>query len=207
MQRCNQSLALFRAQGDARWCGDALNSLGVALFDQRALAAARSAIEEGLALFRQVGGARSIALALGNLGDVARAEGDHARRRRYSPRAWNRSAGLEDAWGSSLSLQSLALVASARGEPIRAARLFGAAEAQREVAAVPLPPADRPEHDRAVANDGACDSAATRSRRPGRRPVAVPGSDVTGVCASGEREPARIAAPHPRIARLAVDRA
>jgi non-specific serine/threonine protein kinase len=199
-QRCNQSLALFRAEGDPRWCGVALNSLAMALLDQRDLAAARSAIEEGLALFRQVGGARRIALALGNLGDVARAEGAYEEAHAVLAESLESFVELEDAWGSSLSLQSLALVATARGEPIRAARLFGAAEGQREVAAVPLPPADRPEHDRAVA---------TLRLRLGRealaqawaygRSLSLVGTVDLACAPSDEREPAPIATLHPRM--------
>src|SRR5262249_34525659 len=49
-------------------------------------------------------------------------------------------------------LEGLAAVAVAQAQPERAARLFGAAEALREAMGAPLPPADRPEHARAVAS-------------------------------------------------------
>jgi non-specific serine/threonine protein kinase len=147
---CQQSLTLFRAVGDARWCANALNTLGMALLDRGATGAARAALEESLVLFRQVGGTRREAIALGNLGDVARAEGDFDRADALLVDSLRAFVEVKDAWGGALGLESLALVATERGEPSRAARLFGAAEAQREAALVPLPPADRPAHERAI---------------------------------------------------------
>jgi hypothetical protein len=54
-------------------------------------------------------------------------------------------------FGIAQNLEGLAAVAVAQGQPERAARLIGAAEALREVIGAPLPPADRAEHDRSVA--------------------------------------------------------
>jgi hypothetical protein len=46
----------------------------------------------------------------------------------------------------------MAAVAAERGEPERAARLFGAAEAQRETLGSARPPADQPGYDAGVAS-------------------------------------------------------
>jgi DNA-binding CsgD family transcriptional regulator len=148
---CRESLAVFRGLDDARWCGNALNSLGMALLDGRCYAEARTALEECLEFAQQIGGSRRIAVALGNLGDVARAEGRHDRAEALLAESLELFAEVKDAWGSSASLESLAHTACAQDQPQRAAKLFGAADGQRERAAVPLPPADRPEHDRAIA--------------------------------------------------------
>src|SRR5262249_10244596 len=48
-------------------------------------------------------------------------------------------------------LEGLAGIAWAQGQPERAARLYGAAEALREAIRAPLPPADHAEHERLVA--------------------------------------------------------
>jgi non-specific serine/threonine protein kinase len=123
----------------------------MALLDGRCYAEARTALDECLEFAKQIGGSRRIAVALGNLGDVARAEGRHDRAEALLAESLELFAEVKDAWGSSASLESLAHTACAQDQPQRAARLFGAAEGQRERAAVPLPPADRPEHDRAIA--------------------------------------------------------
>jgi hypothetical protein len=51
-------------------------------------------------------------------------------------------------------LEGVASVAAARGQAERAARLCGAVAALRHARNMPLPPADRPVHDRTV--DAAC---------------------------------------------------
>jgi hypothetical protein len=58
---------------------------------------------------------------------------------------------LGDQGGIAECLEALAGAAGAQGQPLRAARLFGAAEALREKIGVPLSPADRPTYDRTVA--------------------------------------------------------
>ncbi len=150
IELCNESLAIFRAAHDQRWCANALNSLGMSVMDIGAFSAAREPLEEALSLYRRLGGTRGIAIALGNLGDLDRFESDydHAEARlRQSLELFHQ---LDDAWGSSAALESLALVASARGCAERAALLFGAAEAQRLEAGAALAPADVPVHEQAV---------------------------------------------------------
>src|SRR5262249_24552660 len=53
--------------------------------------------------------------------------------------------------GIAASLEGLAEVVVAGGQPERAARLFGAAEGLREAIGAPLLPAERAEHDRSIA--------------------------------------------------------
>jgi ATP/maltotriose-dependent transcriptional regulator MalT len=88
---------------------------------------------------------------LGNLGDLDRFDADYARAESRLRQSLELLVRLEDAWGSSAALESLALVACARGAARRSAALFGAADAQREEAGAALPPVDLPEHDRAMA--------------------------------------------------------
>ena len=151
LELCRDSLALFRDLDDPQWCANALNQLGMTLRDLRAYRAAREALEEALALFRRLGGTRRIANALGNLGDLAHAEGDHDRAETHLLQALDCFHTLDDAWGTSAALESLALVACDRGPAQRAAVLLGAAHAQREEAAAALATVDVPAHDRALA--------------------------------------------------------
>src|SRR5262249_26046334 len=71
--------------------------------------------------------------------------------------------------GVAQALDGLAAVASARGEPERAARLLGAAAALREVIGVTPPPAERAEHERGLA-----------AVRAGPRPAAVAAAWAAG---------------------------
>ncbi len=60
------------------------------------------------------------------------------------------SRELGDKIGIVVCLEQLAGVEESRGRPSRAAQLLGTAEAVRRAIGVPLPPADREEHDRTV---------------------------------------------------------
>jgi non-specific serine/threonine protein kinase len=82
---------------------------------------------------------------------------------------------LDDAWGCSAALESLALVASALGSVIRSATLFGAADAQRHEAGAALAPTDLAVRERAIATLRlragmvACEAAVARGREMARR--------------------------------------
>jgi predicted ATPase len=103
-----ESLALFRACGDEYGMAEALDALGDSAWFEGALAEAKTYYGEGLALRRRLGNPVTIGLALYSLG---RLEVDH---------------GSPDAAG-------LALVADSCNQPLRAARLLGAASAMRAV--------------------------------------------------------------------------
>jgi non-specific serine/threonine protein kinase len=151
LELCRASLALFRQLDEPRWCANALNSLGMALLDGGAFGAAREALEEALAIYRRLGGGRGVAVALGNLADIDRFEADYDRADARLRQSLHMFDELADAWGSSATLESLGLVACARGVAERAAILFGAADAQRAEAGAALPPADLSAHDDALA--------------------------------------------------------
>ena len=51
-------------------------------------------------------------------------------------------------WGIDECLEGLAGVAGAEGQPLRSARLFGAADRIRKTMGAPLPPAERPTYER-----------------------------------------------------------
>jgi predicted ATPase/Tfp pilus assembly protein PilF len=138
-----ESLALRRKLGDRRTIANALLNLGrVELLrgrNERAL----SETDEGLALAREVGDTWSISVGLANLGLIALAHGERERARDLLTRALETSWSRGDKRVGAECLQALAAVAVAEGRAAAAARLWGAAEAVRELAAPALSPTER----------------------------------------------------------------
>ncbi len=146
-----QSLALARELGGTWDVAFNVCALADAVRGQRDLARATTLLEESLALFRRLEDTWGIGLALASLGDVACEVGDYAHASRLYEESLDlyQKAGLN--FGVPIHLEGLARVAAAQGRPGRAARLCGASAALREEIGRPLPPADRPEHERTEA--------------------------------------------------------
>jgi tetratricopeptide (TPR) repeat protein len=145
-----ESLALYRTLGDSQGLANALVSLGNVAYQHGDYARARTLHEESLTLYRALGDTYGAAVALDNLGEVASMLGDdglaldlHSESLQLS-----RAIGANDLVAA--GLEFLAWLAAARGQPRRAARLGGAAEALREGLDIPLNPDQRGRHDRAV---------------------------------------------------------
>jgi len=89
-------------------------------------------------LFRELGDDRSLANSLANLGHSSLALGDLRRATLY----FTESLQLRQALGNTLAIaecfEGFAALASVAGRPRRAARLYGAAEALREITGVKL---------------------------------------------------------------------
>ncbi|HVA89253.1 MAG TPA: tetratricopeptide repeat protein, partial [Chloroflexota bacterium] len=104
--------------------------------------------EEALALAGTINARRHTAHAYCNLGLIAQARGNHDQ----AATAFQESLRIEQELGNKRQiasiLEGLAGLAAARGEDRRAGRLFGVAEYLREQLGAPLPPADRPTHER-----------------------------------------------------------
>jgi len=58
---------------------------------------------------------------------------------------------LQDRWGITANLEDMADIDGLTGQPLQAARLYGAAEALREAIGAPIPPFYRAEYEREVA--------------------------------------------------------
>ena len=128
-----ESLTGFRALGDPGGVAMALHSLGRLAHARGDAAAARARYEEGLDQLPQQRAAGSWAvpaLVLVNLGAAALQLGDLERAQAHL------TEGLRLWWeagnptGVTMGLAGLAGVAAARGQPVRAGRLFGAAAAR-----------------------------------------------------------------------------
>jgi tetratricopeptide (TPR) repeat protein len=146
-----ESLALKRQAGTPDGIIVTLINLGELARALGDLDRAASLGEEALALAGSINARRHTAHAHYNLGLVARARGSHDQ----AATAFQSGLRLEQELGNKRQivsiLEGLAGLAATRGENRRAGRLFGAAEHLREQLGAPIPPADRPMHDRDIA--------------------------------------------------------
>jgi tetratricopeptide (TPR) repeat protein len=149
--RYQEALALFRALGDTDDIAWVLGSLGQMAREQGDYAQALLLGEESLALFRELNDRIGLACALCELGHVALACGNYAQaatRFSESLTLFGRVLGVKK--GSADCLRGLARSAAAHARPDRAARLFGAVEAQPELLRMPLPSTDHGSYERSV---------------------------------------------------------
>jgi non-specific serine/threonine protein kinase len=143
-----EGLALARRAGDAWLAARCLGELSaVALYGGEPQRARRLA-GESLALGEELGDQRTIVEAFRAEGWAALALGEFARAqaRLGESLALYRAAGVQ--WGVAFCLEGLAAVAARQGQPERAARLGGAAEALREAMGAPPPPPHRAHYER-----------------------------------------------------------
>ena len=150
-ERLTESAARSRAAGNTRGLAVALADLGAVAHAARDEARAVALLEEGLALLRQLGDTVHTAWTLAFLGRAAKEQGDHGRAAARLTEACGLFGKVADRDGLAFTTEGLAGLAAARGDAASAARLFGAAEAQREAIGSPMMPVDRPEYERDVA--------------------------------------------------------
>ncbi len=141
---CEESLALFRALGDDDpGVQRLLSNLANQAFDQGDYALSNRLWEESLALSRRHGDKAAIALALTNLGWAWLLQNDPGQAAACCREALVLSHELGNQPILIFDLEGLAGVAGAQGQPVRAARLFGAAQARREAIHFPLNPSNQ----------------------------------------------------------------
>ena len=146
-----ESLRINRALGAGWAIGKNLNNLGVQYELEGDVASARGLYEESLAIRRELGDRAGMAASLGNLGAAACEAGDHLIARSFHQESLALKRDIDDRRGIAFSLEGLAAVSAGLREPLRAARLFGAAEQLRVEMGVPMQAHKRPRHDAAVA--------------------------------------------------------
>jgi predicted ATPase/class 3 adenylate cyclase len=118
-----------------------------ATIGQGDLDSAVSQLEEGLALCRELGDRRSTAMALFVLGVTELRRGDLERGATLLEEGAQISRELGDRLGAPYFAEGLAKMSAMRSRPVRAARLWGAAEALREQMGVSLSKFDRANSD------------------------------------------------------------
>jgi non-specific serine/threonine protein kinase len=149
-----ESLRLRRLVGDRSGIAVSLNSLALLRGPAGELEAARELADEGLALRRDLGDRRGIGGSLLTLGRLALWGGDLDTAERLARESLAIGSALADRLGIVGCLEVLGEVASGRGQPARAARLLGAAAAERAAIHAPPPPLEREHHERVLARIG-----------------------------------------------------
>jgi tetratricopeptide (TPR) repeat protein len=149
-----EGLALSREVGYKRGIADGISLSGQLALSQGDEALARSLVEESLVLYSEIGNREDIARSLFVLGRVAESLGDYAAARALYKESLvigriGRVVG--DNWDIASCLEGLAGLFVAQGEPVRAVRLWGAADALRKSMGTPIPPVYGADYERSVA--------------------------------------------------------
>ncbi len=145
-----QALAIDRELADKAGIGGTLSKLGLVASMQGDHASAQALFEESLTMLREVGDRRGVAYTLGNLAENVHRQGDDVTARALLQESLTTQREVGDKRGIAYSLERFGGLAAANGLHGRAARLFGAAEALRELINAPLSPAERAEYEHQV---------------------------------------------------------
>jgi predicted ATPase len=127
-----EALPFAREAGDEIATAELLNSLGEVARYQGDYGRARALYEQSLAVNRETGNQLSEVSNLVNLGLTALAQGDVLAASLFYKESLGVSPATGDKQGIIYGLEGMAAVCTAQQELERAARLFGAAKAQRE---------------------------------------------------------------------------
>jgi predicted ATPase/DNA-binding SARP family transcriptional activator/DNA-binding CsgD family transcriptional regulator len=146
-----ESLVLKRELGDERALMSSRNNLGEMMQKAGKLAEAQALFEENLKSDEILGDEWGTAVSRLNLGILAIEQRDLTRSVTLLFEALRAFVHLGDEDASIECLDSLAGAAGVRGDWVRAATLFGAAEAAREKLGIPIRPVDRDRYERLVA--------------------------------------------------------
>jgi predicted ATPase/class 3 adenylate cyclase/DNA-binding CsgD family transcriptional regulator len=148
-----EALALQKNIGDKQSAATSLLWLGEVVLEQGEMTSAQSLAEEALRSFKELGDMQGVADTLLDLGELAITQGNYtsARARYVEGLALARERIIQHPVNTMIGLEGLAEVVAAQGEPIWAARLWGAALAQREATSFPLTPYNPARYERAVA--------------------------------------------------------
>jgi predicted ATPase/DNA-binding SARP family transcriptional activator/DNA-binding CsgD family transcriptional regulator len=139
-----EGLEISRESGDVRGIVFGLTNVGYAAMLRGDYERAKTLTEEGLTLSRELGDQSGVVYLLCNLGTIAQEQGDHERAAVLFEESVKRNRKLGNKAILAELMEGIAGVAGAFGVAVRAARLYGAAEALREAIGVPLPESDRP---------------------------------------------------------------
>jgi predicted ATPase len=141
----DEALALFRAFDDQWRIAETLNSIGEVFRLEGDDELAEQHYQQALSLFRQIGwGAPAV---LQNLAYIAQHRNDYERARSLFAEALKNSQELQYRLSIAYCLVGLAGIVAILGQPQRAARLFGAAEALRDIIGAQIEPSDRPDYE------------------------------------------------------------
>ncbi len=148
---CREALALTEGTADRLGRSSAIHVLGVAAQMAGDLLEAREMMTERMALARELGSYAGLSMEASNLSMVERQLGNLDRAYALAREALEVFQQRQDEWAFPYGLNSVAAVATERGEFERAATLIGAAEAMMESQGAAWPPDERPHYERTVA--------------------------------------------------------
>jgi non-specific serine/threonine protein kinase len=139
-----ESLATSRAAGDQHTVAAALVNLAMTARHLARFEEARMLLAQSLDLFRGLGSRTGENRTLHALGNLAADEHDAAAAYAWFRQALALSIDLKDMSSVARCLESVASLEAERGDGVRAATLYGAAEALRESIGVPATAVSRP---------------------------------------------------------------
>jgi tetratricopeptide (TPR) repeat protein len=145
-----ESLALMQELEEQRGIAIALNNLGEIEIARGDYKVAQEFLQRSLALRQTIGNKRGTSEALMNLGMVANGQGDYVLAQDLYQQSVVTFQTINDKFSIALNLEKFAHLAYAQNHLERAIRLFGAAEALREIIGSPIAPSDRPNYDRTI---------------------------------------------------------
>jgi len=146
-----ESLALFREIGDKWGVATAFMILGRAALLQGDVITARSLAEESVRLCREVGHRWDMIQSIAILAKVADVQHDRTAALALYQKSLDLAREVGDKVLIASGLEGLAGVVATQGEPVWAARLWGAAAVLRETIGAPMPPIEHASYERATA--------------------------------------------------------
>ncbi len=147
---CEETLALFRELGHT-WVGFSLNNLALAAYLDGDVALAARHAEESVVLFRGLQASPSLAEALVTLGRIRGAQGAAAAARTDLTEALALAEVAGPRVVVAAALDALGVQDARQGEAQRAVHFLGAAATLRHTMGTPVPPADQPAIEGALA--------------------------------------------------------
>lgn len=148
----DEALAMFREVEDWEGIADSVGVMGMVSLGQGEYPKARRLLEESQEIMKSLGDKGAVAKTLSALGDVALGEGDPEAAYGLYEQALAILKDVDDKWWIAWCLEGMAGVAAAQRDLGRAARLFGAAAALRDVMGAPRPPLQRANYERRLAS-------------------------------------------------------
>jgi predicted ATPase/DNA-binding CsgD family transcriptional regulator len=135
-----ESVALAREIGDQRRLADALGVMALLPLNEGEYAAAQELLEESLTIFKTREDRYAMVFRMADLGMLAIRQGKAENARPLIEEALALSIQLGNRWFTASCLERLGEVMVAQNQPLRAAELWGAAQAVRDAMGAPIPP-------------------------------------------------------------------
>ncbi|MFY9884704.1 MAG: tetratricopeptide repeat protein [Candidatus Cybelea sp.] len=147
----NESVELYRRIGHETGLAHALMKIGLVATAEGEYARAEELFNECLRMQRAIGNTGSVPYSLGNLGAVAHKRGNDQLALERLREALELFESVPNKSALTKTLEDIAATIAALGDPLRAARLLGAADALRRTLRSPLFPSERADYEAEMA--------------------------------------------------------